>query len=136
MHLKVCVPAIAMLFVATAAMAGSPHFVSNTVKAARSGDSLIVTGKEAGLGDEEQVHVVASVIAACLNPGENFPEADNKETFSAAGDFPVQNGKTYFSLVLTASFEPHCAPPMSIVFGNVTVIDTTNNITTTIPGPF
>ncbi|HEY5990553.1 MAG TPA: hypothetical protein VIV12_29800 [Streptosporangiaceae bacterium] len=122
--------------VAAPAYAGSPHFVDDQLSATRSGDTLTVSGKEAGLGDEDQVHIVASATAACLNPGDNFPQAANKETVTAAGDFPTQNGKAYFTLSLTAVFQPSCSPPMSIVFGDVTVTDTTNGVTATLPGTF
>lgn len=121
---------------ATSAWAGSPHFVDDQLTAFRTGDTLTVSGKEAGLGNEDQVHIVASATAACLNPGGNFPQAANKETVSAAGDFPVQNGKADFELSLTAVFQPSCSPPMTIVFGDVTVTDTTNGVTATLPGTF
>ena len=125
---------VAIMALATAAiaapvaLAGSPHFVSNTVTATRSGDSLTVSGKEAGLGDEDQVHVVVSATAECINGGKNHPKAANKESVSAEGDFPVQNGKAEFSLTLTASFQPDCSPPMTVRFTNVTVTDTTHGI--------
>jgi hypothetical protein len=122
--------------VAAPAWAGSPHFVDSTVTASRSGDTLTVSGKEAGLGDETQITVEASTTAACLNPGQQFPQAANKETVTASADVPVQNGKAYFSLDLVAVFQPHCSPPMSVVFGDVTVTDATNGITVTLPGTF
>jgi hypothetical protein len=127
--------ALAMALV-PAAHAGSPHFVDDMVTATRSGDTLTVSGKEAGLGDEAQVHVVLSATASCINPGDNHPQAANKETVSAEGDFPVQNGKAYFDLSVTAVFQPSCSPPMSIVYSDVTVTDTTNGITVSLPGTF
>ena len=111
-----------------AAFAGSPHFVANTVTASRSGDSITVSGKEAGLGDESQVHIVVNATAACINPGDHHPKAANKQSVSTSGDFPVQNGKAEFSLTLTATFQPSCSPPMTVVYTNVTVTDTTNGI--------
>jgi hypothetical protein len=110
------------------AWAGSPHFVSNTVSATRTDDSLIVSGKEAGLGDEAQVHIVVTATAECINGGGKHPKAVNKESVSAEGDFPVQNGKAEFSLTLTATFQPECSPPMTVRFTNVTVTDETNGI--------
>jgi hypothetical protein len=110
------------------AWAGSPHFVSNTVTATRTDDSLIVSGKEAGLGDEAQVHIVVTATAECINGGGKHPKAVNKESVSAEGDFPVQNGKAEFSLTLTATFQPECSPPMTVRFTNVTVTDETNGI--------
>jgi hypothetical protein len=121
---------------ATPAFAGGPHFVDGTVTATRAGDTLTVSGKEAGLGDEPQVHIVVSATAECVNPGGHHPQAGNKESLSVAGDFPVQNGKADFSLSVTAVFQPECSPPMSVVFSDVTVMDTTSGITTTLPGTF
>jgi hypothetical protein len=118
------------------ALAGSPHFVDDSVSATRSGDSLIVSGKEAGLGDESQVHIVVSATALCINPGGNHPQAANKESVSSEGDFPVQNGKANFSLTLTATFQPQCSPPMTVEYTDVTVTDTTNNISTSLSGTF
>jgi hypothetical protein len=118
------------------ALAGSPHFVDSTVTATRSGDSLIVSGKEAGLGDEAQVHIVVTATALCINGGGNHPKAVNKESVSTEGDFPVQNGKADFSLTLTATFQPSCSPPMTVEYTDVTVTDTTNNISQSLPGTF
>jgi hypothetical protein len=121
---------------AQAAFAGSPHFVSDTVTVSRSGNTLTVSGKEAGLGDEAQVHIVVTATAACINPGDKHPKAANKESVSAEGTFPVQNGKANFSLSLTATFQPNCSPPMTVVFTDVTVADTTNGISRTFSGTF
>jgi hypothetical protein len=55
---------VAMVVLATLALAkstawaGSPHFVS--CSAAEAGNVLTVDGKEAGLGDEEQINVVVT----------------------------------------------------------------------------
>jgi hypothetical protein len=125
----------AMLFFAPTALAGSPHFVG-TPTVTRSDDSLTISGKEAGLGSETQVSIQVSAEAACLNPGEQFPQAANKETFTAEGTFPVQNGKALFELTLTATFQPKCSPPMTVVFGDVTVQDIEHGLSVTIPGPF
>ena len=113
---------------APVAWAGSPHFVSNTVKAARTDDTLVIQGKEAGLGNEEQVNILLTATAECLNKGEKHPKAANKESLSEEGTFPVQNGKANFELTLTASFKPECSPPMTVVFSGVTVTDVTNGI--------
>ena len=119
-----------------AALAGSPHFVDDTVQVSRSGNSLSATGKEAGLGNEAQVHVVLSATALCINGGSNHPKAANKQSVNAAGDFPVQNGKANFSLSVTATFQPSCSPPMTVRFTDVTVADTTNNLNASVPGTF
>ena len=125
---------LAGALVATGAWAGSPHFVSLSV--VRTDDSLTVVGKEAGLGNEDQVHIVVSATALCINPGSHHPKAANKESVSAEGDFPVQNGKANFSLTLTATFQPDCTPPMTVAFTDVQVCDTTNNICRSFSGTF
>ncbi|MGH3034589.1 MAG: hypothetical protein ACRDON_08535 [Gaiellaceae bacterium] len=133
---------LAVLALATAAIAvpaawaGSPHFINNAFTITRSDDSLTVSGKEAGLGDEAQVHVVLSATALCINPGGHHPKAVNKESVSAEGDFPVQNGKAEFTLTVTATFQPECSPPMTVAFTDVTVTDETNNISKSFPGTF
>jgi hypothetical protein len=129
------ISAVGGLLATSVAWAGSAHFVSNTVKATCTNNVCIVSGKEAGLGDELQVHIVVTTLAACLNPGGNCPSADNKDEFSTGATFPVQNGKANFSLTLTASFQPSCSPPMTVDFSPITVTDTTNNISTTINVP-
>jgi len=117
------------------AWAGSPHFV-HTPSATRTGNSLTVEGKEAGLGGEEQVHVVVNATAECINKSGNHPKAENKESVSNEGSFPVQNGAANFSLTVTATFKPECAPPMTVAFTNVTVTDTTNNLSVSLTGTF
>ncbi len=95
-----------------------------------------MSGKEAGLGDETQINVVLSATASCINPGDHHPKAANKTSVSAAGSFPVQNGKADFTLSATATFQPSCSPPMTVVFSDVTVTDTTNGLTQSFPGTF
>lgn len=109
-----------------AVWAGSPHFVK--VTATRTDNSLTVEGKEAGLGNETQVHIVVTATAECINPGGHHPKAVNKESVSEEGDFPVQNGKADFSLTVTASFKPECSPPMTVRFSDVVVTDTTHGV--------
>ena len=136
--LKVVVAtSLAFGLMTTAALAGNPHFVG-TPSVTRQGNNLSVSGKVAGLGNETQIHVVVTADAACLNRGQNFPQAANKQTFAAEGDFPVQNGKANFSLTLTASFSPKCSPPMSVVWGPVTITVSDTSFapfSTTISGP-
>jgi len=120
---------------APAAWAGSPHFVG-AVTATRTDNSLTVSGKEAGLGNEEQINIVVTATAQCINKGEKHPKAENKESVSSEGTFPVQNGKANFSLTVTATFKPSCSPPMTLAFTDVTVTDTTNNISANVTGTF
>jgi hypothetical protein len=130
---------LVMLIVLTLAvptvLAGSPHFVGK-ISIERVGNNLVVSGKEAGLGNETRVHIVVTGEAQCINPGGNHPQAGNKETFSAEGDFPVQNGKALFSLTLEADFQPDCSPPMSVVWTNVVVSDVEHGVSKTFAGPF
>ena len=126
----------AMFAFVVPAWAGSPHFVDDSITATRTDNSLTVAGKEAGLGDELQVNIQVTATALCINGGGNHPKAVNKESVSAEGQFPVQNGKANFSLTLTATFQPPCNPPMTVAFTEVTVTDLTNGITTKLPGTF
>ena len=130
--------AVTLMLAPSAAWAGQAHFVPSCsgIDLSRTGNTLAVSGKEAGLGDEAQVHIVVSATALCINGGGNHPKAVNKESLSSAGDFPVQNGKANFSLSLTATFQPPCDPPMTVEFEDVTVSDTTNGISCTFAGPF
>jgi hypothetical protein len=122
-----------MMFFGGIASAGSPHFIDNAFSSNISGNTVTVSGKEAGLGDEAQVHIVVTATASCINPGGNHPQAANKESVTAEGDFPVQNGKAEFTLTLTATFQPECSPPMSVSWSDIVVTDTTNGLTQTLP---
>jgi hypothetical protein len=124
----------AIAAISAVAWAGSPHFV--TADATRSDNTLTVTFKEAGLGNEPQVHVVLSATALCINNGGKHPKAVNKASVNAAGDFPVQNGKAEGSLSVTATFQPDCSPPMTVAFTDVTLTDVTSGATANIPGTF
>jgi hypothetical protein len=128
-RLAVALVGLVALALAGPAWAGSPHFINNAFTVTESSTTLTVTGKEAGLGDEDQVHIVVSATALCINGGGNHPKAVNKASASAEGDFPVQNGKANFSLTLTATFQPPCSPPMTVQWTDITVTDTTNGIT-------
>ena len=109
---------LSVAFGAQVAFAGSPHFVG-TPTISRDGDALTVSGKVAGLGDETQIHVTVTADVACVNPGSNLPKAENKGATIASGDFPVQNGKAYFSVSGTGTTDPDCAPPMTLQYTNV-----------------
>lgn len=112
------------------AYAGNPHFVDDHTFATQDGATLTVEFKEAGLGDEPQVHLVLTADAQCVNPGGNDPRAANKTSVLAEGDFPVQNGKTAGSLSATAVFDPSspCPDPMTVEFSNIVLIDETSGI--------
>lgn len=126
--------ACASVLAASGVWAGSPHFVGKFVIEVL-GNTLIVSGKEAGLGNETQVHIEAFAEAQCVNPGGKEPKADNKDEFGAAGDFPVQNGKALFTLQLIAVLQPDCTPPMTLEWSNLEVCDTEHNVCAFFPGP-
>lgn len=128
-------PAAIVVLGTPAAFAGSPHFVG-TPAFTTSGATLTVTAKEAGLGDEPQIHVVLSGTAQCVNPGGNNPQAGNKTAVTAAADEPVQNGKADYTVTATAVLQPACSPPMTVQFSDVTLTDTTNGLTAVpVPAP-
>jgi hypothetical protein len=103
------------------------HF--NYVNVTISGNTLTVEGREAGLGNVDQVHIVLSATAECINNGGNHPRAVNKTSITREGDFPVQNGHADFSFSATAVFQPSCSPPMTVRWSNITVTDTTTGLT-------
>jgi hypothetical protein len=106
--------------------AGNPHFVSTSVTC--DANSFTVCVKEAGLGDEAQITVLITATAACINPGERHPRAANKEDIADESEQPVQNGRADFCRTVTATFQPECSPPMTVVFTNITVSDEDNDL--------
>jgi hypothetical protein len=120
---------IAMLaFTVAITTAGSPHFIASSISKSIDGNTLTVSGKEAGLGDESQIEVQVTATASCINPGDKHPRAANKVGVAATATFPVQNGKANFTLSATAVFQPDCTPPMTVVWSNILITDLTNNI--------
>lgn len=116
---KVIGSVVGALLVSTVALlAGNAHFVG-VPQFSIDGNSLVASGKVAGLGDVPQIHVELTADAACVNRGGNKPSAENKQTFSAGGDFPVQNGKALFVIELEAVFQPNCTPPMRVEWSNI-----------------
>jgi hypothetical protein len=111
----------ALVVIASAVAAGNAHFVG-TPQLSSSGNTATASGKVAGLGNIDQTQVTVSGDAACVNRGNKNPEAANKDTFSASGTFPVQNGKALFSLPLSATFQPDCTPPMRVEWSNLSIV--------------
>ena len=99
--------------------------------ASLSGSTLTVSGKEAGLGDEDQITVEVTATVACVNRGNHQPDAANKQTFGAGEDVPVQNGKANYTIEVPIEFQPNCSPPMRLVLISGTVTDVTNGISAT-----
>jgi hypothetical protein len=124
----------AVLGTAATAFAGSPHFVGTPTYVVTS-SSVTVQAKEAGLGDEPQIHVVLTGTARCVNPGGNDPQAANKTTFAVAADEPVQNGKSDYTLTAALAFQPSCSPPMTAQVTLIQLADETSGITAVpVPG--
>jgi hypothetical protein len=118
---------------ASVALAGSPHFINSAFSASSSGNTLTVSGKEAGLGDESQITVTLTADALCINHGGNHPKAVNKTSVSSAQNVPVQNGKAEWTFTVTATFQPDCSPPMTVAFRNIVVTDVTNGLSHSFP---
>jgi hypothetical protein len=96
---------LAMLVMgASAALADSPHFISEGTASINSSGLYVVTNfKEAGLGNTVSTEAItlsatATATYACINGGGKHPSATNKETVTGAvsftGSFPVRNGST------------------------------------------
>jgi hypothetical protein len=133
-----------------AALAQNAHFVRSSARL--SGTNLVVSFKEAGLGNNQLITYVASADATatyvCVNRGGANPSASNKETVSgpvsATGTFSSgKNGTISQSLTLSppgpGSFS--CPPGQDlaiaqVTYTNVAITDTTNNVTESIPGTF
>ena len=122
---KLSLPLLVMI-ASVSVYAGNAHFVG-LPQLNSFGSTATVSGKVAGLGNIPQIHVVLSGDAACVNRGNNKPQAANKQAFAAEGDFPVQNGKAVFQLSLEATFTPECNPPMSVEWSNLQVTVTADD---------
>jgi len=139
-----------VLMTATAAFAQNPHFIRASARL--SGTNLVVSWKEAGLGNNQLITYVASADATatyvCVNRGGANPSAQNKTTVSgpvsATGTFSSgQNGQITQSLTILppgpGSFT--CPPGQSrelaqVTYTNVVITDTTNDVSASIPGTF
>lgn len=117
---------LTLVFIPLVALAGNAHFVG-VPQISTQGDTAFVSGKVAGLGNVPQIHVSFTGDAQCVNRGNNKPQASNKQSFNAEGDFPVQNGKSNFTLSLDANFVPECSPPMTVEWSNLQVTVTADD---------
>ncbi len=119
------------LFIATAALAASPHFIPKNLSA-KGPDArgrLQVNFKIAGLGDNVTTTVTASADAsaeyACRNRGGNFPSDPKKQQVTGPvaqkGDFTSgKNGQITGSLVLNPPPSTlNCPPGQQAVILNV-----------------
>ncbi len=145
-------PLVLMNFTAGIALAQSPHFVSDSASGPDSDGNLIVSFKEAGLGNNATITYMASANATatygCINGGDKHPKAANKTSVggpvTAMGTFTSgQNGSISQSLTLeppsAGSFTCPSGQTLTLVsvsYTDVTITDTTNNITDDIPGTY
>ena len=140
---RVTIGVAASLFLATVALAASPHFLK--CSKSQQGNNLVCSFKEAGLGDEVTCITVSgtgTAVYACINGGDKNPSAANKRTVSAqvtATDcFTPHNGQITGSLTLTppGPGDFSCPPGQRLVlvsasYSGVTVNDTTHNTSCT-----
>jgi hypothetical protein len=141
----------AFVMAAPAALAVSPHFVA--ASASLSGTDLVVSFHESGLGTNQLINFTANADATatyvCVNKGGANPSASNKTTVqgpvSKSGTFSSgKNGNINQSLTLTPPPPPSgfsCPSGQrqetaQVTYTNVSITDTTNGITATIPGTF
>jgi hypothetical protein len=139
---------LAVGLLAQAAIAANPHFVR--ASASRQGNSLVVSFKEAGLGNNQTVTIQASAdftrTDSCVNKGGKVPSDPKKTvtqgTTSKSGSFTSdKNGSITGSLTLTTSTTLQCPPGqratlIDLSFSNVRVTDLTNNVSRSISGSF
>ena len=149
----VCTPVLLLLGLVVAALpaqAVSPHFIR--ADAQLSGTNLVVSFKEAGLGTNLLINYTASANATatyvCVNHGGGNPSAQNKTTVngpvSASGTFNSgKNGSVSASLTITppsaGSFSCPSGQSLELAqvsYTNVSITDTTNGVTQSIPGTF
>lgn len=146
--------AVAALAIAVApAFAANPHFINVSASGPNAEGQLFVSFKEAGLGNNLTIayraDAQASATYQCFNRGGKNPSAGNKttvlENVSATGSF--NSGKNG-SITAQLTIEPPgpgtfaCPPgqrlvgPTEVSYTDVSITDTTNNITESIPGTF
>ncbi len=128
-------------------MASSPHFVWSNASINNAG-SLVVGWKEAGLGNNQVIDYYAGANAsgyyACINGGNNHPQATNKEAFagpvSAAGTFNSgKNGQITASLWMGPPASTLVCPPgqrlvlACVGYYNIMLWDMTNDIPASTP---
>ena len=133
--------------------AASPHFVRASASGPNGSGQLTVSFKEAGLGNNRNITYRASATAAaeyvCVTKSGRCPAAANKQTttgeVSATGTFSSgKNGQVTASLTINPPPVPstlRCGrgqtPKLaSVTYTNVSITDTTNNVSQSIAGTF
>ncbi len=141
---------VSSLLAAGTVLADNPHFVRASISL--DGANLVVAFKEAGLGDNVLIDYEANANAtadyACINGGNNHPQAANKETVSgpvsAFGTFSSgKNGTISQSLTLSPPGPGDFSCPngqrlvlAAVSYTNVTLSDLTNSVQVFFPGTY
>lgn len=145
------VPLVAVLslgLMAESAAAASPHFIR--ASASIQGLNLVVSFKEAGLGDNQNIDYLAAALAvrvdSCVNNGGNIPSDPKKTTTSAevdaAGTFSVQNGQVVATLTLSPPATTLVCPNgqhatlQRLEYSDVRITDLTDGVFRDIAGTF
>jgi hypothetical protein len=140
--------AVAILSLSSTTVLGTSgaHFFKATASVSDSG-ALVVTFDEAGVGQQQVNYVVtadASATYACINGGGNHPKAANKATFNGPVSSPTigfqpENGRVKGSISVgplgSGSFSCPSGQTLvlaSVSYSNITLTDTTNNVTASI----
>jgi hypothetical protein len=107
------------------ALDASPHFVG-TPTATVSGNTLTVSFKAAGLGNETSVPITLSgdvvVNSRCYTRSGNKPQAANKQEtlqVNQTDDFPIRNGQTSGSFTVTPLSTLTCPGGQHVVIESV-----------------
>lgn len=130
------------------AFADAPKFQS--VTAAKSGVNLVISFREIGLGNANITYratATGSAVYSCVNGGGSVPSDAKKTTVSGAvragASFTPKNGVVNGSLTLTPPGPGTFSCPngqtrtlISASYSNVSLTDTTNNVSATLSGTF
>jgi hypothetical protein len=144
--IPVVVASALMLMAPMLAAAQNPHFVK--ASASESGNNLVCSFKEAGLGSGQEVTITCSAEATanyqCINKGGHNPSAENKrsvnEEVSESGDFTAtKSGQVTGSLTVEPPGPGDFTCPkgqtltlVSVTYDNVVLTDETTGATETL----
>jgi hypothetical protein len=140
------IAAVAFTAGTASATSGAHFFHKASTSSINNQGALVVSWDEAGLGQDTVFYTLsasASATYACINGGGNHPQAANKETFngplsSPNTGFQPENGRVQGTLSVGplsgGSFS--CPGGQTLVlacvsYTNITLTDTTNNVTET-----
>ena len=143
MNRKYASPALAALAVTGVAGATSPHFVRGPTASLDNDWNAVVSWKEAGLGNNQNITYTASAQASaryqCVNHGGRCPAAANKQDVtglvSSTGTFNSgKNGSITASLTIEPPATTLACPGnqvvalVSVYYTDIQLSDDTNNL--------